>query len=121
MWRLLRASLALLLLILPFQAGSEGVAPAMPCCPCTSTPACPPACPAPTPSLACMAVAAMASLPAEAPAADAQRGAEASPVPVALVAETGAPSDAPRPLAFSTPAGPPDRGDGQALLRVFRI
>lgn len=120
MQRLLLASLAFLLLFLPFQVGSAGVAPAMPCCPCSGMPSCPPTCP--TPMLACTASAASMVLPGEVEAAT-PRAAEATPTPrlIATEAETAIAQHSHSGADARVLDDLPDRGDGQALLRVFRI
>lgn len=120
MQRLLVASLAFLLLLLPFQVGGASVASAMPCCPCSGMPSCPPTCP--TPMLACTATVASMVLPGEVEAA-APRAEEATPAPRLMVEEVDT------VIAQRNCAGvdarvlddPPNRSDGQALLRVFRI
>ncbi len=124
MRRLMLASLAFLLLFLPFQVGGAQAARAgtmagMDCCPCGGAPSCPPACPAPSPVPACAATHAPLARPGEAEAI-ARRAGEPSPVPAFF--STGE-------LELSFPSlrlavhqdGPPDRGGGQAKLSIFRI
>ncbi len=124
MRRLLLASLAFLLLFLPFQVGSvqtapaPAPAPAMDCCPCSGMPSCPPACPSPAPAFACHATPAPVASPSETETAQ-TRVREASPAP-AFIADARAESLAGIPDRQRWEP-PPDGGDGQAKLRVFRI
>lgn len=120
MRRLVLASLAFLLLFLPFQAGSVSATPAMPCCPCSGEPACPPRCPAPSPSITCVAVPPAMALPGEVEAA-VQRNEEPSPAPTLVIEQSRFAGQMQGSFNARAFASPPDRSDGQALLRVFRI
>lgn len=119
MQRLLLASLAFLLLFLP-QVGSPSAASAMPCCPCSGMPSCPPTCP--TPMLACTATAASMVLPGEVETAT-PRAEEATPAPDFMAEEVDTVTTQPNRAGVDARVldDLPDRGDGQALLRVFRI
>ena len=120
MRRLLLASLAFLLLFLPFQAGTVSATPAMPCCPCSGEPACPPRCPAPSPSITIAVVTPAIAVPGEAEAAS-KRDEEPSPAPAFVIARTQDEGREGSRFDARASAGPQDRSDGQALLRVFRI
>ena len=122
MRRLLLASLAFLLLFLPFQVGSAQ-APAESCCAgCAGMPACPPKCPAPpsvpiplSPSVAKTATA------SDWMAAEQIQRHEPSPAPSSVRAAMTEPEALKGSFDAPLATGPPDRTDRQAALRIFRI
>lgn len=129
MRRLILAALAFLVLLLPLQvpgvaAEAPAAPPAAPCCPCMGTPACPPQCPAPTPAPVGMGAVSMPAPLGEAAEA-AQAGCESrrepSPLPRTLLARQSLRDPLPIPPGALRPPDPSGGGDGQALLRVFRI
>lgn len=120
MRRLVLASLAFLLLFLPFQAGKTQARPES-CCGGCSMPVCPPKCPtpprAPTPLPPGLVSEPIAAIAVE---SEARRVAEPSPAPAALL-RANEPMAAVSPLAIPVATGPPDRSDAQAFLKTFRI
>lgn len=122
MRRLLLASFALLLTLLPFQAVGAPV-PAKTCCPgCAGMPACPPKCPMPTSQPGpCFAGITPAIAPSEAAQAEAAQPAEPSPLPEAHRLWRDEPALARISATVPQATGPPDPGARQALLRIFRI